>query len=66
MCIPPLGSSVCPVMYEASSERMNATTDAISLGSAMRAIGCCAVAIACIWIAAPRKVRAVAGRIATR
>ena len=30
------------------------------------AIGFCLVSIACIWIAAPRHVRAVAGRIATR
>jgi MFS family permease len=27
------------------------------------AIGCCAVSIVCIWVAAPRRVRAVAGRI---
>jgi MFS family permease len=30
------------------------------------AIGCCAITTVCIWIAAPRKVRAVAGRVAAR
>ena len=29
-------------------------------------IACCALSIVCIWVAAPRKVRAVAGRIVRR